>query len=170
MVLPAAEARSLQIHPRESFPTAVSLHGAFTEDTRIRILPWLLFSPGLLQHLQLNVRCLKHSLSFHENVIHVYSSYESVLVTLQWDAPGILINACHVEFSDVLVQERLGARLQCLALPWFFTFSLPCLVSSALFYGLSIFHHIFISFLYLKKNNTHLSMHKQQQQHQKPFI
>uniref|UniRef100_A0A4W2FSR7 Shieldin complex subunit 1 n=1 Tax=Bos indicus x Bos taurus TaxID=30522 RepID=A0A4W2FSR7_BOBOX len=97
VILLAAEARILQIHPRESFPTAVSLHGAFTEDSRIRILPWLLFSLGLLQHLQLNVRCLKHTLLFHENVIHVYSSHESVLVTLQWDAPGILINACHAD-------------------------------------------------------------------------
>ena len=36
-----------------------------------------------------------------------------------------------------------------------FTVSLHCLVSSALFYVLSIFHHIFISFLCLKKNHTH---------------
>ena len=77
--------KSTQMNPFQLLSLWI-VHSQKTQDSEP--LSHYYFFLGLLQNLQLNVRCLKHTLLFYENVIHMYSSCESVLVTFArypWD-------------------------------------------------------------------------------------
>lgn len=134
-------------HPRESFPTAVSMHDTFTEDTRIRILPWLLFSLASFSICSLVSDALAYFIISWECNSCVFKLWKTETLHR---ALGLINATCwsqiivlYVEFSDVLFQEHLGARLQCLTLPWFFSLSLLSCILSPLLCPLHFPSHIY---------------------------